>query len=341
MSAPAATGLRPHIVVLGDAEQALRRLGDWSAIDAVADVTVHSQPLQGAPLVEALRAADVVVLVRDRTPFSAELLAQLPRLRYLVFTGTRNTTLDQDAVAARGIPVDHTQWGPSKDSTCEMTWALILAAKRQIEQQTALLRSGQWRSAQAQPLAGVLHGETLGLVGLGEIGSRVAKVGLALGMNVVTWSPNMTAERAAAHGVQSVSLAQLLATSAVMSLHLVPSAATRQLINAERLATMRPDGLLVNTSRSALIDTNALVDARPLPRWTCSIPSRCRTTRPCATCPMCCSHRTWALSPSRCLRSSPTAWCSICTRGCVHRATWRLRTECLTATAGRLAALWL
>jgi phosphoglycerate dehydrogenase-like enzyme len=261
MSAHAATGLRPHIVVLGDAEQALRRLGDWSAIDAVADVTVHSQPLQDAPLVEALRGADVVVLVRDRTPFSAELLAQLPRLRYLVFTGTRNTTLDQDALAARNIPVDHTQWGPSKDSTCEMTWALILAAKRQIEQQTALLRSGQWRSAQAQPLAGVLYGETLGLVGLGEIGSRVAKVGLALGMHVVTWSPNMTAERAAAHGVQSVSLEHLLAKSAVVSLHLVPSAATRQLINAERLATMRPDSLLVNTSRSALIDTNALVDA--------------------------------------------------------------------------------
>ena len=159
---------RPQIVVLGDAEQALRRLGDWSAIDMVADVVVHSQPLQGAALVEALYGADVVVLVRDRTPFTAELLAHLPRLRYLVFTGTRNTTLDHDALAQRNIPVDHTQWGPSKDSTCEMTWALILAAKRQIEQQTALLRRDQWRSAQPQPLAGVLHGETLGLVGLGE-----------------------------------------------------------------------------------------------------------------------------------------------------------------------------
>jgi phosphoglycerate dehydrogenase-like enzyme len=248
-------------VVLGDAEQALRRLGDWSAIDMVADVVVHSQPLQGAALVEALYGADVVVLVRDRTPFTAELLAHLPRLRYLVFTGTRNTTLDHDALAQRNIPVDHTQWGPSKDSTCEMTWALILAAKRQIEQQTALLRRDQWRSAQPQPLAGVLHGETLGLVGLGEIGSRVAKVGLALGMKVLAWSPNMTPERAAAHGAQAVSLEQLLADAAVVSLHLVPSATTRHLINAQRLATMRPDSLLVNTSRSALVDTDALVHA--------------------------------------------------------------------------------
>lgn len=253
--------IRPRIVVLGDAEQALRRLGDWSAIDAQADVTVHSEPLHGEALILALREADVVVLVRDRTPFSAELLSHLPRLRYLVFTGTRNTTLDQDALAARNIPVSHTEWGPSKDSTCEMTWALILAAKRQLERQTALLRSGHWRSESAQPLAGVLHGETLGLVGLGEIGSRVAKVGLALGMKVVTWSPNMTPERAAQHGVQAVTLEQLLVQSGVVSLHLVPSATTRHLLNAERLATMRPDSLLVNTSRSALIDTAALVHA--------------------------------------------------------------------------------
>jgi phosphoglycerate dehydrogenase-like enzyme len=252
---------RPRIVVLGDAEQALRRLGNWADIDAQADVVVHSQPVHGVALVHALKEADVVVLVRDRTPFSEELLSQLPRLRYLIFTGTRNTTLDQEALAARNIPVSHTQWGPSKDSTCEMTWALILAAKRQLEQQTARLRAGHWRSETSQPLAGVLHGETLGLVGLGEIGGRVAKVGLALGMKIITWSPNMTPERAAAHGVEAVSLDTLLRQSGVVSLHLVPSASTRHLLNAKRLATMRPDSLLVNTSRSALIDTDALVQA--------------------------------------------------------------------------------
>ncbi len=250
---------RPRIVVLGDAEQALRRLGQWQTIDAMADVVVYHQPLHGAALMDALTDADVAVLVRDRTPFGAAQLAQLPRLKYVVFTGTRNTTLDLTALAVRGIPVSHTEWGPSKDSTCEMTWALILGATRRLEQQTALLRSGQWRPAAPAPLAGVLKGQTLGLIGLGEIGGRVARVALAFGMNVITWSPHMTPERAAQHGATAVDLDELLQTSHVVSLHLVPSGPTRQLINAQRLALMRPDALLVNTSRSALIDTPALI----------------------------------------------------------------------------------
>ena len=252
---------KPIIVVVGDAEQALQRLGDWRAIQAAADVTIHHLPLSGNALVGALKDADAVVLVRDRTPFDAALLAALPKLRYVVFTGTRNGTLDLAALKARNIPVSHTEWGPSKESTCELTWSLILAATRQLEQQTALLRSGQWRPDQALPLAGVLHGQTLGLIGLGEIGGRVAKVGQALGMDVVAWSPRMTAERAAHYGATAVSLEELLAASTVVSLHLVPTPATRQLLNAERLALMRPGSLLVNTSRSALVDSAALLKA--------------------------------------------------------------------------------
>ena len=252
---------KPVIAMVGDAEQALHRLGDWRAIQAVADVAIHHLPLSGNALVDALKDADAVVLVRDRTPFDAALLATLPKLRYVVFTGTRNATLDLAALKARNIPVSHTDWGPSKESTCEMTWSLILAATRQLEQQTALLRSGQWRPDTALPLAGVLHGQTLGLIGLGEIGGRVAKVGQALGMKVVAWSPRMTPERAAQHGAVAVSLEDLLANSRVVSLHLVPTPATRRLLNAERLALMRPDSLLVNTSRSALVDGAALVKA--------------------------------------------------------------------------------
>ena len=252
---------KPVIVVVGDAEQALQRLGDWRAIKAAADVTIHHLALSGEALVDALKDANAVVLVRDRTPFDAELLAVLPKLRYVVFTGTRNATLDLAALKALNIPVSHTEWGPSKESTCELTWSLILAATRQLETQTALLRSGQWRPDQALPLAGVLHGQTLGLIGLGEIGGRVAKVGQALGMNVVAWSPHMTPERAAQHGATAVSLEELLANSKVVSLHLVPTPATRQLLNSERLALMRPDSLLVNTSRSALVDGAALVNA--------------------------------------------------------------------------------
>ncbi|MDB5890401.1 MAG: D-isomer specific 2-hydroxyacid dehydrogenase, NAD-binding protein [Polaromonas sp.] len=263
MSAPSSTAHRPRpqVVIVGDAEQALRRLGDWQAIDARADVKVHHLPLQGQALVNALKDADAMVLVRDRTPFDAALLAQLPRLRYVVFTGSRNSTLDLAALAAQDIPVSHTEWGPSKDSTCEMTWALILAATRQLEPHMARLREGQWRAAASEPLAGVLHGKTLGLIGLGEIGGRVARVGKALGMNIITWSPRMTPERAAEHGAQAVSLEALLGSSQVVSLHLVPTPATRHVLNAERLGLMQPGSLLVNTSRSALIDGAALVDA--------------------------------------------------------------------------------
>lgn len=268
MNAPAPSSLpsgrRPQIVIVGDAEQALRRLGDWQVVDQHADVTVHHLPLQGDALVEALQDADAVVLVRDRTPMDAALVARLPRLRYLMFTGTRNTTLAADALAAlaeRNIPVSHTEWGPSKDSTCELTWSLILGATRQLVAQTTRLQRGQWRAEQPEPLADVLHGQTLGLVGLGEIGGRVARVGQALGMKVITWSPRMTPERAAEKGAMSVPLDELLGTSKVVSLHLVPTAPTRQLLNTDRLALMRPDSLLVNTSRSALIDSAALVQA--------------------------------------------------------------------------------
>jgi phosphoglycerate dehydrogenase-like enzyme len=193
---------RPRIVVLNDWERALPRLADWSAITSRADLLFVHDKLEGAALVDAVRDADAIVLVRDRTPFDAKLLAQLPNLRYLVFTGTRNTTLDIAALEARGIPVSHTEWGPSKDSTCEMTWTLILAAMRRLPEHIGLLRAGQWRAATPQPLPGVLHGQRLGLVGLGEIGGRVAQIGKAFGMEVVTWSPRMTPERAAEKGVQ-------------------------------------------------------------------------------------------------------------------------------------------
>lgn len=252
---------RPRIVVLDDWERAFERLGDWRAISSRAELRVHHEPIHGAALVDALRDADAVVLMRDRTPFDAALIAQLPKLRYLVFTGTRNTTLDLAALEARGIPVGHTGWGPSKESTCEMTWALILAATRQMPAQTALLRKGLWRAPEGGVLPQVLRGQRMGMIGLGQIGGRVARIAKAFGMEIVAWSPHMTPERAAEHGATAVPLETLLSTSQVVSLHLVPAPATRHLINAERLALMRPNSLLVNTSRSALVDHAALADA--------------------------------------------------------------------------------
>ncbi|WP_041675813.1 D-2-hydroxyacid dehydrogenase family protein [Ramlibacter tataouinensis] len=260
MSRTAAAG-RPRIVVLDDWERALERLADWSALRARAEVTLHHAPLAGAALVDALREADAAVFVRDRTAVDAALLAQLPRLKCLVFTGSRNTRLDAAAVRERGIALGCTGWGPSKESTCELTWALILAAVRQLPSHTARLRAGQWRAAAPEVLPGVLHGQRLGLVGLGQIGARVAAVGRAFGMEVAAWSPRMTAERAAEHGARFLPLEELLAGSAVVSLHLVPTPATRHLMNRERLALMRPGSVLVNTSRSALVDHAALAEA--------------------------------------------------------------------------------
>ncbi|MBL0140749.1 MAG: D-2-hydroxyacid dehydrogenase family protein [Betaproteobacteria bacterium] len=247
---------RQTIVVLDDYEQAMRRFADWTAIDGKADVVVHSEKLRGAALLDAIRDADAIAVVRDRTPFKADLLAQLPKLRYLVYTGVRNTQLDAAAFAARAIPVSHTEKDPGKDSTAEHTWALMLAASRRLEAGMAMVREGRWRDGGA--LASILRGERLGLVGFGEIGQRVGLVGKAFGMELVTWSPHMTPERAAAGGAKAVPLEELLATSKVVSLHLVPSEATRRLLDAGRLATMRPDSILVNTSRSTLIDMTAL-----------------------------------------------------------------------------------
>lgn len=247
---------RPKIVVLDDYEKSLRGTADWSAIEAQADVHVHHERLRGARLIEAIGDADAIVVVRDRTPFKAELIAQLPKLKLFLFTGTRNTQYDAAALAARGIPVGNTAMGESKASTTELTWALILAAAKRLEAYLALVRRGAWRDE--GPLPAVLSGQRLGLVGFGGIGARVGKVGLAFGMEVVTWSPHMTAERAGQGGAKSVALEELLATSKVVSLHLVPSAETRKLLNAARLATMRADAILVNTARSALIDMAAL-----------------------------------------------------------------------------------
>jgi phosphoglycerate dehydrogenase-like enzyme len=247
---------KPRIVVLDDYEDSLRKTADWKPIEARAEVTVHTTRLRGEALLAAISEADAIVVVRDRTPFKAELIAKLPKLKCFVFTGARNTQLDNEALAARGIPIGCTEMGESKASTTEIAWALILAAAKRMESYMALVRKGGWRDG--GPLPGVLSGERLGLVGFGGIGARVGKVGLAFGMEVVTWSPHMTVERAEAGGAKSVSLEELLATSKVVSLHLVPSPETRKLIDAKRMATMRTDSILVNTARSALVDMAAL-----------------------------------------------------------------------------------
>lgn len=253
---------KPSIVVLDDWENGMRDLIDWSAIRARAEVTLHNTVLRGEALEAALREADCVVLMRDRTPVTRELLERLPALRHIVFTGTRNNKLDIAAAQSRGVLVSHTEWGPSKASTCEMTWTLILGATRGLTRLAMTAAHPVWREPDAAGfLPEVLHGKRLGLIGLGQIGQRVAAVGRAFGMEILTWSPHMTPERAAEQGAVSVGLDELLSASDVVSLHLVASAETRRLLNRERLALMRPDSILVNTSRADLVDGPALVEA--------------------------------------------------------------------------------
>jgi len=241
----------PNIVILGDYERALRRFSNWDKLDALAKLTIYHEPLRDEALYEAVKDADAIAIVRDRAPLNEAMIARLPKLKFLMFTGERNGTLDSAALIARNIPIGVTHGGPSKETTAELTWALILGASKRLVEENKLISSGGWRDDLS--VLPMLAGERLGVMGLGSIGSRVARVGAAFGMEIVTWSPRMTPERAAVEKAKSVSLEELLKTSKIVTMHLVAGPGTKGLISADQLALMRPDAILVNTSRSALI----------------------------------------------------------------------------------------
>lgn len=247
------------IVVLDDYEEAYRRLADWSAIERDAHVEYYSERMEGPDLLKAIKDANALVLMRDRTPLKADLIAQLPYLEYVVFTGTRNLALDVEALKQRQIPVSFTEWGPSKDSTSELSWAMLMALYKRVIEQNAVMMLGAWRNDRS--LLPMLKGQTLGLIGLGEIGSRMARYAQAFGMRVLCWSPNMTAERAQAAGASAVALDQLMSESDIISLHIVAGPTTKGIVSKEKIALMKPSALLINTSRSVLVDTDALVNA--------------------------------------------------------------------------------
>ena len=250
---------QPNIVILGDYERALKRFSNWDKLEKLAKLTIHHEPLRDEALYEAVKDADAIAIVRDRSPFNEALIARLPKLKFLMFTGERNGTLDSNALLSRNIPIAVTPGGPSKETTAELTWALILGASKRLIEQNKLISSGGWRDELS--VLPMLAGERLGVMGLGSIGSRVAKVGAAFGMEVVTWSPRMTPERAAAGNAKAVSLEELLGTSKIVTMHLVAGPGTKGLISADQLALMRPDSILVNTSRAALINMNDLQKA--------------------------------------------------------------------------------
>ncbi|WP_369046188.1 D-2-hydroxyacid dehydrogenase family protein [Sinomonas sp. P10A9] len=254
-------GLR--IAVLDDYQGVARELALWSGLESGgAEVTVFREHLghDDDAVVAALTPFDVIVAMRERTPLTANRLERLPNLRLIVTTGRRNASIDLKATAARGILVSHTEYLPSP--AAEHTWALIHAATRRLDAELGAGGSGWTHDGGWQTTVGRgLEGRRLGLLGLGNLGARVAKVGLAFGMDVVAWSQNLTDERAAEVGVRRVEKDELFASSDILSVHLVLSKRSRGLVGAAELALMKPDAVLVNTSRGPIIDEAALFDA--------------------------------------------------------------------------------
>jgi phosphoglycerate dehydrogenase-like enzyme len=242
-----------RIAVLDDYQRVAADFADWDRLDA--EVTIFDRHLAGDQLVSALAGYDVVVAMRERTPFPAELLARLPDLRLLVTTGQRNAAIDLRAAAANSVTVCAT--GYISSATLEHTWAMILAAARHLPTEFAAVGRGDWQQTVGVSLAG----RTLSLAGLGRLGSAVATVGQAFGMEVIAWSQHLTAERAAQFGVRAVSKDELLSRADVLSIHLVLSSRTRRLFGRAELATMKPTAILVNTSRGPIVDEEALLDA--------------------------------------------------------------------------------
>jgi phosphoglycerate dehydrogenase-like enzyme len=244
-----------RVAVLDDYQDVAGRLADWKSLPA--EVVVFRDHLSDESRVAArLADFDVIVAMRERTPFPRSLLERLPRLRLLVTTGMRNASIDLRAAGERGVVVSGTAGLPSP--TAELTWALILALVRHVPREDRATREGRWQ----ETLGTTLKGRTLGVLGLGQLGSRVARVGTAFEMDVIAWSQNLTAERAAAVGARLASgKDELLARADIVTIHLVLSDRTRGLIGARELGLMRPTAYLVNTSRGPIVDEGALIAA--------------------------------------------------------------------------------
>jgi len=244
--------------ILDDYQNVALNYGDWNAVKAKAEIRVFNDHIgDRAALAAALADCEIVVAMRERTVVDRDLLARLPKLKLLVTTGMVNASIDLPAAAAHGVMVCGTGGVPYP--TAELTWALILSLLRRVPFEYGEFRgSGRWQSS-----VGVdLNGKRLGLIGLGRLGTRVARVGLAFEMKVAAWSKNLTPEKCAAAGAEFAgSLDELMSTSDIVSIHLVLSDRTRGLIGAHVLGLMKPTAYLINTSRGPIVDEAALVAA--------------------------------------------------------------------------------
>ena len=249
-----------RVAVLDDWQRVARACADWSPLEARADVRFFTAPFASEDdAAAALAGFEVIVATRERTPFPRSLIDRLPALRMFGLTGARAGKIDLAYLQQRGVVVCYTDGGPGVESTAELALALMLAAARRIPQGETSVRAGRFQLD--APTGFVLAGKTLGLLGLGRIGARMAGYGNALGMSVLAWSQNLTDGRAADAGGERVSKEELLARADVVSLHLVLSPRTRDVIGAAEIARMKRGAILVNTSRAPLVNEAALIAA--------------------------------------------------------------------------------
>jgi phosphoglycerate dehydrogenase-like enzyme len=244
-----------RIAVLDDYQNVALQMADWSPLAGRAEITVFNDHLSDSDdLVERLLPFDVICVMRERTPLARSLIERLPRLKLIASTGPRNASIDVQDAAERGIVIAHT--GYDARSTIEMTWALILASVRQVVLENVHVRAGGWQLT----VGDTLHGKTLGILGLGNIGSEVARIGLAFGMKVIAWSQNLTADKAQTCGARLVSKEELFQSADIVTIHVVLSQRTMGVVGAAELQAMKTSARLINTSRGPIVDESALID---------------------------------------------------------------------------------
>jgi D-3-phosphoglycerate dehydrogenase len=244
-------------VLLDDYQNVARECADWSSVEKDIDLTVHNKPLGSErEVIDALRDAEIVCLMRERTAFPRSVIEALPNLKLIVTTGLYNAAIDLEAALARGIVISGTRGLPHP--TAELAFGLMLDLARNISREDAAMKRGvPWQTTVGTDL----NGKTLGLVGLGRLGLRVARYARAFDMDVIAWSQNLTAERAAEGGATLVSKEELFARADFLSVHLVLSPRTHGVVGADDLARMKKSAYLINTSRGPIVDTAALLDA--------------------------------------------------------------------------------
>ncbi len=245
-----------RIAILDDYQRIALDTADWRGLEPDCAITVFNDWIDGEDaVVAAIGDFEVVVAMRERTPFPASLINRLPNLKLLVTTGMRNLAIDMRAARARGLPVCGTALLPYP--AFEHAWALILSCMKQIPREDRAMHAGGWQAG----FSIGLRGKTLGVLGLGKLGSQVAKIGLGFDMKVIAWSENLTDERAAECGARRVDKDALFARSDVLSIHVLLSDRTRGLVTARELGLMKPTAYLVNTSRGPIVEEAALVSA--------------------------------------------------------------------------------